>query len=303
MAISAAEQYMLELINRTREDPKAELDRLLAASATNAVIAQNLTFFRVNLTELRNEFNVPFLSNGRPLAWNPVLAGAALGHSRLMEQNKLAIPVHQLQGEPDLTTRLRNAGYLQPNLGFEIAENLPAILTDILAAHASMVIDWGTNPDGSPSLDGMEPGRGHRVNMLTHNLPFPCDPSQTLTVTYDEIGISIVNGTGSLASTMYITQDFGFRCDRDLGHGYMVGVVFRDVNGDGLYSMGSGVGGATLNFVGVHGHHPATTTTNPFGGYQILLPGGDYGVSVNGIFQGSMPITGRINTRWNFVVP
>jgi len=168
-----------------------------------------------------------------------------------------------------------------------------------------MLIDWGPNPDGSRSPDGMEPGRGHRVNMLRSDLPNPCDPNSPGLGSYDEIGIGIVNGTGNLANKNYITQDFGYRCDRDSGHGYVVGVVYKDTDGDGVYSMGEGLGGVTLTFQARHGG--ATTTTNPWGGYQIRLQSADWYVTVSGpgidtpISQGFFN-TGRVNKRLNFVV-
>ena len=143
------EQYLLELINRTRENPMAELDRILAARAVNAEIDNNLNYWAVNLVVLRNEIQQigdPFNHSQWPLAWNPLLANAALSHSQVMQQNQLDTPSHQLPGEPDTTTRISDTGYLQPGFGYDIAENLPAILTDLLAAHASMLIDRDPTP-------------------------------------------------------------------------------------------------------------------------------------------------------------
>ena len=251
MALGANEQYLLELINITRENPTAELNRILAGG--NAEINNNLNFFHVNLQVLRSEVNALAFSQW-PLAWNDQLANAALGHSQLMQQNHLQTPSHQLPGEPDSQTRIINSGYDTAG-GWAFAENLPAILTDLLAAHASMLIDWGPGPDG------MESGRGHRVNMLTKDLPNPCGQAPGLG-SYDEIGIGVVS-----SDKMYITQDFGYRCNRDFGHGYVVGVVFRNIHQDGVYSLGSGVGGVTLQFHSRVG--TATATTNPWGGYQF----------------------------------
>jgi serralysin len=307
MAQGANEQYLLELINNTREDPAAELNRILAARTANAEINNNLNFWNVNLTVLRNEIQPKiqaFHFRKQPLAWNPLLANAAVSHSQLMQQHQLGTPDHQLPGEPDTTTRIRNTGHLQPNFGFAIGENLPAILTNLLAAHASMLIDWGDNPNGSRTPDGMEPGRPHRFNMLTSQLSpnNPCNPNPGLG-SYDEVGIGIVPGSGK----MYITQDFGYRCNRDSGHGYVVGVVYRDTNRDGVYSMGEGLGGVTLSFQARNAR--GTATTNPWGGYQILLESADWVVNLSGpginspIPQKGFFITGRANEHLNFVVP
>jgi hypothetical protein len=289
MALGANEQYLLELINITRENPTAELDRIVASRSINAEISNNLNFFHVNLEVLRSEVHALAFSQW-PLAWNDQLANAALGHSQLMQQNQLQTPSHQLPGEPDSQTRIINSGYDTAG-GWAWAENLPAILTDLLAAHASMLIDWGSGPDG------MERGRGHRINMLTKNLPNPCAQPPGFG-SYDEIGIGVVS-----SDKMYITQDFGYRCNRDSGHGYVVGVVFRNINQDGVYSMGSGVGGVTLQFQSRVG--TATTTTNPWGGYQILLESADWIANVAGPginTQFGFFNTGRVNKHLNFVI-
>jgi hypothetical protein len=295
------EQYLLELINETRDNPVVMLNRILAARAANSEIDNNLSFWQVNLDVLRNEIQagVPSLFSRWPLAWNPLLANAALSHSQLMQQNQLETPVHQLPGEPDPTTRITNTGYLDPNFGYDIAENLPAILTDLLAAHASMLIDWG------PGDNGMETGRGHRVNMLTSGLPNACGEVGSVG-TYDEIGIGIVPGSGSSSAKRYITQDFGYRCNREPGYGYVVGVVYGSGPfRHGVYAPGAGFGGVTLTFQSRIGD--ASTTTNPWGGYQILLRSADWyatvsGPGINNPINFGFFNTGRVNVHLNFVV-
>src|SRR5438094_2066830 len=102
---SAREQYLLELINRARVNPAAELPLLIHSSDPDVNTA--LSFFHVDLNLLMTQWSA--LTAEPPLAWNNDLATAALGHSQQMlafDQQE-----HQLPGEPDLGTRITDAGY------------------------------------------------------------------------------------------------------------------------------------------------------------------------------------------------
>src|SRR5436190_1820758 len=99
------EQYMLELINRMRENPAAELQILL--NVNDPYVAGALAQFGVDTAALANDWLS--LAPAPPLAWNDNLAAAALAHDQVM----LATDTqdHQIGGEADLGTRILNAGY------------------------------------------------------------------------------------------------------------------------------------------------------------------------------------------------
>ena len=271
MAQNAEEQYLLELINAARENPTAALDRILATRSRNTELTGSLTYWKVNLQLLEKEMRtLPFSPSA--LAWNRLLAAAALRHSELMRQHQLAGPKHQVGDEPPPPDRIKNSGYPRACTG----ENLPSIETDLLTAHASTLIDWGPNRDSTRTSDGMLPGRGHRTNMLSRGIDC-CGRDPLYDARFYEIGIGIAHGS---SGKLYITEDFGSPCDRDPGRGYVVGVVYRDSNHDGVYSMGEGLGGVTVTFQ--HGRQLSTATSNAWGGYQILLEHADWHATVSG---------------------
>src|SRR5262245_65555178 len=67
------EQYMLELVNRMRENPAAELPLLLNSTDPNVI--SSLNYFNVNQTTLQTQWNS--LVAAPPLAWTESLALAA----------------------------------------------------------------------------------------------------------------------------------------------------------------------------------------------------------------------------------
>src|SRR6266496_2410529 len=74
------EQYMLELVNRMRENPAAELPILLNSSDPDVNSA--LAYFNVNRSVLQSQWNT--LVPAPALAWNDNLASAALNHDSAM---------------------------------------------------------------------------------------------------------------------------------------------------------------------------------------------------------------------------
>jgi uncharacterized protein YkwD len=290
------EQSMLELINRLRENPQVELQRMLGANDPD--INASLKFYNVNLVKLKSEFAA--LKPVPPLAWNETLAATALAHTRLLRQHEeyLTNPfpgngtsIHQLPNEPGLDARLTKAGYFSAAHGWD-GENIPFAWKTLLTAHANLAIDWGPGPDG------MQPGRGHRANLTTPTFSGNGGP-------FHEIGIGIVDETqGTYAGKMLITQDFGLRADQGLA--YLLGTVYRDADHNGLYSMGEGLGGVTLTITGSSGTF--TTKTASPGGYQVQLPAGTYSVTARGgglkapLVVANVVVT-KVNKHVNLVAP
>lgn len=244
------EQYMLELVNRMRENPAAELPILLNSGDPN--IAAALSYFHVNLTTLQTQWNT--LVAAPALAWNDNLASSALSHDQAMLT--AGVQSHQLPGEPDLGTRVSNAGYANWSTA---GENIYAYADSIFSAHAAFAIDWGSTSTGIQSPPG------HRQNIMSPN--------------FRDIGIAVLDApSGSSVGPLVITQDFGNRFN--YGNAYLVGVVFNDANANGYYDMGEGQGGVTLTVTGTSGS--STYSTTAYGGYQIQLTPGTYSVTASG---------------------
>src|SRR5438552_2526310 len=165
---SAREQLALELINRARANPAAELPLLL--NSTDPNVQNALSAFGVDRNALQTAWGS--LVAAPPLAWNDALAAGALAHTqKMLEFDQQS---HALPGEADLGTRFSLAGYS----GYStIGENIFASTHSPFEAHAAFMIDWGSGPGGVQS-----PAR-HRENILSTN--------------FREVGISFIDGSSA----------------------------------------------------------------------------------------------------------
>src|SRR4051812_28268649 len=77
---TAREQEMLELVNRMRTNPAAELPLLIHSNDAN--VNNALDFFNVNTSVLSTQW--ASLDPVQPLAWNAQLYDAAEDHTQLM---------------------------------------------------------------------------------------------------------------------------------------------------------------------------------------------------------------------------
>ena len=246
------EQYMLTLINRFRANPTAELSLIL--NANNFYVNSALSAFGVDMNVLASQFAA--LTPSPPLAWNDALANAALAHSQLMLTDQSQS--HQLPGELDPVTRVIDAGYT--NYAW-MGENVFAWATSVFEGEAAFLIDWGSNPP-----TGIQNPPGHRNNLISTALR--------------EIGIGLVNAppAGSSVGPLLVTQDIGNRSP--FGNPWLLGTVYTDLNSDGYYEPGEGIGSATITITGTGGTFQTTST--PAGGYQIQVPAGTYQVTASG---------------------
>ena len=231
---TADEQFMLELINRARANPAAEGLRLQTTTDPNIVGAYQ--YFQVDLGRLVADFaGYPARP---PLAFNANLISAARGHSRDMADHDFQ--GHTGSGGSSFTDRIAIAGYFGWNA---IAENVYAYTDSVPHGHAGFVVDWGV-----PSL-------GHRRNIMNFSATDPV---------YTEIGIGIVRETSGTTAVgpLVVTEDFGRRS----GQYFVVGVVYRDTDHDGFYSVGEGIGGVAVSTS--QGNYAYTSGS---GGYAIPL--------------------------------
>jgi len=166
---------------------------------------------------------------------------------------------HNLPGEPSLGQRITNAGYSWT----AAAENIFASALSVFYGHAGFAIDWGDNPD-----TGIQQPPGHRNNMMNGN--------------FREVGIAVVpeDDPATSVGPLVITQVFGNRAALENGsESWLLGYAIRDVDDDNFYSIGEGLDDVTVNISGITDpSFSDSTTTLSAGGYQILLPDGDYQV-------------------------
>ena len=265
---SNEEQLALELINQLRTDPDGEYARLMALSAAQPNVASALSYFGVTLSALQNQLAA--LSPVAPLAWNSALNVAATTHSQAMiDEDEQS---HQLPGEPDLGTRIGNAGYA--NLQ-GAGENVYAFSDDTAFGHAGFVVDWGYDAvdfdgnvlraDWQTRGDGIQDGAGHRANMMD--------------AFFTEVGVGIIRETnaatevGEYVTTHNFATRFGYKAQ-------FVGVVIDDADGDSFYDIGEGLGGVTVRLT--NGAATYQTTSWSSGGWQIEVPAGNYTITFSG---------------------
>ena len=247
---SSLEQEQLELLNRMRLAPQAELNRLLQDPdpATRAALAA----YDVDVGVLQTQWAA--LTAVQPLAWSGQLADAAGVHNAAMAQQDLQ--AHQLPGELNLGGRAAAAGWRPATGTWLLGENVYAYAESMKHGHAGFAIDWGS------TSTGIQAGALHRVNIMNG--------------TFQEVGISVVaeNQGSTGVGPFLITQDFGYRSAA--ASPYLLGVAFDDLNGDGWYQAGEGRAGIS---VAVNGQNTATWQS---GGYQLQSGSGPLNVTFSG---------------------
>ncbi len=240
-------------------------------TAVEQLFLEELNDARANPAAYGNSIGLDLSSvpPSQPLAWDPLLGAAALGHSQDMNTNNYFGHIDSSGLNPG--QRIANAGYNTDNW----AESIAAGYTDDADALAGLIIDAGV------------PGFGHRVQLLSIG---------ATNQVQSEVGIGIVlNGTGQYVD--YYTID---TAQPTAGGVFLTGSVFNDLAGTGQYAIGEGLGGVTINVAGV-----GSTTSFGSGGYTIQVPPGTYSVTASGGGL-SAPITqtvtvGTTNSRLEFI--
>lgn len=233
------EQWLLEMINRARANPRAEGIR--HAEDTDPETRAACAYWGVDFEMMKAEFAL--LPVRPPLAMNAKLLAAARGHS-----NDMLAKVFQSHTGSDG----KNASYRVNAAGYTFtrrAENIHARATSAWFTHASLQIEWGPGGTG-----GMQAGRSHRVAIHGD---------------YREAGIGLIRGTNSNSTTsvgpVLVTEDLATSTTEAA---FITGVAYHDFNGNAFYDPGEGIGGLEVTVSGVSTR--AITTTS--GGYAIPVP-------------------------------
>jgi hypothetical protein len=168
--------------------------------------------------------------------------------------------------------------------GWNIGENVYAYCKSVWYGHAGFEVDWG----GSALTGGMQVPPGHRQNIHSPD--------------FREVGIGVVlgsNGGSSGVGPQLVTQDFG-----TVGGlpPLVTGVVYRDLNSNGFYDPGEGVGGVTVTVSNANSY----AVTASAGGYSVPVPGnGNYTVTFSGggvpTSQKNVAVAGGQNVKADYV--
>ena len=256
---SAQEQEFLELINRMRTAPRAELDLLV--NSGDPSINGALTYFRTNRDTLRNQWST--LQAVAPLAWASELNDSAAAHNLAMIAADLQS--HQVPGGLALGARLARAGYIFSNAG----ENIYTTALSIIYGQAGLAIDWGEDDPNTPileAIDGIQNPAVHR-NIILDSV-------------FREVGIAVTaeDDPNTDVGPLVVTQEFGNRQKLN-DRGYILGVAFVDRNLDSWYQAGEGINNLQVKITGINGtNYNKTLTVGEAGGYQELVDPGQYQV-------------------------
>jgi hypothetical protein len=270
------EQYQLELINRARADPQAEVVRLSGQTWGDDPNQVPGTAYPQPQPPSLDEGLPPGTitpTPKQPLTFNLDLIEAAREYSNTLLTNNS--PLTHTFGGTTSQGRMAAAGYTFSPLPAGSGENL-----SIRASSAPLPIMTGvvTTLHDQLVIDGNVEGRGHRQTIFNGN--------------FREVGIGLgasttYQGFGpGLPHAVLATQDFAFTNSNP----FITGVVFNDtVMVDGFYTPDEGLGAVTIIASPVGGGVPITATTYGSGGYSLQVPPGTYTVSATGPF-GTTPV-------------
>jgi len=280
------EQLILEIINRARANPRGaapnEETRLQTTYPSGSP-----TGVPAGWTLLTGLPGGTVVNPVPPLAFNSSLITSARGHSLDMWTKNYFDHFFPAGTIPPASTSTPQSRMLAAGYSFTgswgLGENIssadpgdPTYLEDILM------------------IDDSYPGAGHRVNLLDIGHASP----------YREIGLGYIDMGASKSNILrcVLTEDFA---RSDTGAKFIVGVVYWDLDGDGFYTPGEGLGGVTIT---VSAGTTFTAVTSSSGGYAIPFTGtGAVTVTATGLNlvggSASAPVTlGAVNVKVDFAI-
>ncbi len=259
---TAEEQYLLEIINRTRWNPDAEVFRLAnmtwgdTGSPATPDLNEGIT------TGLLND------DTRQPLAFNRNIIQAARDYSTTLLNNNA---FEHTFGGTTPQSRMEAAGYVfTPS--YSLAENLA--FTGSTGPHPVNQARADQHHEAL-FIDGDVFGRGHRKNILISSVK--------------EIGIGMVfkanydppPSGGTQYNSVISTYNFAFSGEPPSNRPLFTGVVYSDAaTNNNFYDVGEGLPGVTVT--ATSGANNYTTSTFASGGYSLPVPAGTYAVTFSG---------------------
>jgi hypothetical protein len=258
------EQYLVEVMNRARANPNAEVARLSSYTWSG------------NTPDLNEGLSAGTISPAPkpPLAINLDLTEAARAHvawsfntnSFSHIQGPEPIPNNVCWTGNTPGDRATAAGYNASSIG----ENIAAALSSIPFSNQLATAEHLHN---ILFVDNNYPGRGHRINVLNPN--------------WVDVGVAVGFGTNyqGWSHGGFTAHDFG---TSSTSGAYLTGVVINDADQNQFYSPGEGLPNFQLQVVNtsnsaISGNAASWTS----GGYKIpihTLPAGSYSLqSANGM--------------------
>jgi uncharacterized protein YkwD len=240
--MSCLEAELLQLINQARENP------LQVAASLGIDPEQVLADFP--------EWHDLLTKGVHPLTFNTTLAEAAREHAADMLAHDYYS--HDSLDGRTVEDRIREAGY--------------------------ELLDVGESIDFRPLCNGIDEQEAANLlfkHMLKSELErdLASGERNILNPEFTEVGIAVVTGKitglGGICGdqVQLVVADFG--ASQEEARSGIMGVVFLDLDGDGLYSMGEGVGNVSVSVEDMEGtiYHAVTDWT---GGFWMELDPGRY---------------------------
>lgn len=306
---TAQEQYWLELLNRARRDPAAELSRMVnfsspgtfaVPSSSDPGIAAALAYYGTNAPALIAQWAT--LTAAAPLAWNETLRGSAASYSQMMvtsDQQSHLLGTTATDVPTAVEERILGGGYTSQYL--DLGETLFAAATSVWQGHSGFLIDWGDDDTNS--------GNGFGTGIQTPALHREVSFSRVL----KEVGIGLitsgipgsnVNATGPVVVTQHFGNSYRLNGGNVYSDAILTGVVFDDqVLADNFYTPGEGVAGALIEvYDDATSQLLFTGVTNGAGGYNIDLTGIEAGDVLRVLAPGS-GLAAQVITISGFITP
>lgn len=248
----------MPVTSNLKKRPRAQLnleyleDRLVPAgvepTAVEQLFLEQLNDARANPAAYGNSIGLDLsgVAASQPLAWDPRLIAAARGHSQDMNDRNFFDHTNPSGQNPG--ARITAQGYSFTSWG----ESIAAGFANTGEALKALIID-----DGIPDL-------GHRKHLLAIDSIFK---------NQSQVGIGVVLGGSGYYSNYYTIDTAAPSTNKP----FITGVVYNDLNKNGKYDIGEGLGGVTVTVQGV-----GSVTTYASGGYQIQVNAGTYNVTASG---------------------
>ncbi len=265
------EQLYLEYINRARAAPQAEAQIHFATTDPGVLFAYGA--WHVDLNLMVSQF--ASLTVKPPLSFDGRLITAARRHTNDMFNNNFQ--THTGSDGSTAATRVTQSGYAFSN----VAENIYASSLSTYFGHAGFEVNWGNG------TGGMQVPPSHR------------NAIHSVFQQYREIGIGVKNDVAKgIYGPQWVTEVFASRTD---ALPMVTGVAYYDVDGNGAYSVGEGIGGLQVDSPST----TYTTVTSNSGGYSLpFATNGTYNVSFQGLgfaaSTSSVTIANNNNVKLDF---
>ena len=249
--MSDEDQLLLELVNRARADPVAEIARNLQLDANDVDLAESDLVSELN--EDVDESETISSEPKQPLAPHQSLINAMEGHAQdMLGRSYFA---HNSPEGSTPSSRAQVAGY-----PVGVGEN----------------IAWSGRTDGIQRVEeiykrhrGLVRSVGHRTNLFRER--------------WREIGSAVEYGNFRQDGQVFDSIMVGTLFGNQGGNNFITGVAITDhIVANNFYEIGEGLADVTITITQEGTDRSITDTTGRSGGYSIQVPDGIYTITASG---------------------